>query len=949
MEEKDEHCRLDSESVYEAESDEHSSQIVLETPDLVIVKEISEYFEASINGQKHMLSHPVTDHESSADSDSADSLFITQAPVSLAVRSVRRDHSSKTLDSSCSVESEEEAWAEDGPVPSQRKQQVSPAVKHPKRKAEKPGLKKYSFPFLERVYRGKRLSSRERAYRNTHLPLRKSVTFARSAIGGFFRCIKTLKKFSKGKATLALGLPKRHLDDEGELSPLSEQEKECDNSDDDIRVVDNCLFTPFLKKTNRQPWHNPFPEASKASSFKIQELCKGKTHLPSVKQTPLWEDKTPKQSFSLQNKSQKDNISKKRINPKSGSRVMRDSSHRSHNETDAEEPEIDVADSIDGQEENANRDISLTDWDTVTSIELFSEESEDEDISRKHLAVETRSPNNEVQESDHQNQTREREAEPEFRGLHLSLTEQAITNIAVRAEGQKKKQKAKKKFRGSENDQSMDETVGQPPCLEVQKDQDLVSSAGTDAILGGQASEISQDNISHSVSGEVIMPQKKKRNKESRRESHRNDEEMVTRQDQNAKLLSRGEGAAIVLRDDKQLKKKKKKKKDKNSIAHDTSENEHLDKLNSESHVDEAIGIQKERHFSVPPIYDETNLQVNTEICQKTIESSIVQYAELIDQKKHKTISDMEGSLAQINSAVSLLKIKKRKKERNSFCSNETAGNYSEMTPLSASILYPFDEISELKKMRKHEENQNLHTPKQKTERSEDMITRKKKKKKKKKKRKYSLDNDTVVVLQEDKTEQHHDTLQSAVSDTTDTFPQRKKKSEDKDLTIPLNATENNQKDHTPSQSLVSETDEITSPRKSKTKRERSKNNCPINHVDTAAPLDKESIVLEEWEESVLTPVDIVSQRKSKKKSGTHVQPGDRLNHGVAQLPQRNKNPAQNPSLEGKTDNLDVMEVRLDEASAVISSNSKKRKTKRKTSDEAYPDNNSSAMLTEAI
>lgn len=110
--------------------------------------------------------------------DSGDSLFITQVPVSEVVRSVRRCHSKERSEFTCTIESEEESGDEDGPATPQRKQQVSQAMKHHKRKAEKHGLKKYSFPFLGSVYRSKPLSSREWAYRNTHLPLLNSVTFS---------------------------------------------------------------------------------------------------------------------------------------------------------------------------------------------------------------------------------------------------------------------------------------------------------------------------------------------------------------------------------------------------------------------------------------------------------------------------------------------------------------------------------------------------------------------------------------------------------------------------------------------------------------------------------------------------------------------------------------------------------------------------------------------------
>ncbi|CAB1316424.1 unnamed protein product [Coregonus sp. 'balchen'] len=1005
---------FNSEGVYEAAED-NSSQIILETPDPDIVKTISHYFEAALSGQKYVVSHPVTDHgtESSADSsDSGDSLFITQVPVSEVVRSVRRCHSKERSEFTCTIESGEE----DGPATPQRKQQVSPAMKHHKRKAEKHGLKKYSFPFLGSIYRSKHLSSRERAYRNTHLPLLKSVTFASKAIGGFFRCVKTLKKFSKGKVTLASALPNRYLDEEGELSPLSEQEEESKGSDDDIRVVENELLTPFLKKKKRQTWRHPLSEAekqcrkfssvSKYFTTKTKKQSTKKTqHLPHVKQTlslvsKMIKDTTSKRSVAGSRRiiPEKCNMAEEETNPESVNCVRRCSSGRSlvRNETDAEEPGIQLADNTDGQEENDNMDISLTEWKTMLNIGFVSEEGE---RSRIDQAVDIMSsPINEVQESegsclertqvnramtssvtgpcpdrDHQNQTRETEADPGIKGHNPPSTDLELTNYCTNVDaggddeqkGKKRKKKNRKRERG--DDESIEDRVGQNHSQEAPDDQELVTCVSTGTIQGGEATEITQDNkAEHSVSGEMIMPRKKKRKKERRESPCQADTDIGLRQEENAKLSSHAGGGAIVQTDDIEL--KKIKKKDKNSTAHaipeEGPEKEHFQNLSLESQLDEVIGPQKGTNISTLPQDTVTNLQVNTtEIRQKTIECSIVQLTEFVAQrKKYKTMAPIENSLTRSDGTVSFRKKKKAKKDWDSFCSNEMAGNDTEI-PLSTSTLSQSGEIDTLeKKKHKRDKKQNSDThedsetrPKENVkthERSEDMFTEKKRKKKKR--RRSSTDEGAIVQQQEDNTPKFHVTLKSSVSESIDTVPPRKKekKDKDRDLVTPLSAEESHQKDNIPP-----ETDEITSPRKlKKKKRDGSKDTCSVIHKDTAAPLEKESIgiSLEGCESFALTPDYMVSQRKTKKNKNSLTQhdPEERLKNDATKISQRMSAAVKNSRPEEKKE-IVTTEVRLEAESAFISSKRKRKKTKRRksTDNEApevgHQDNDNTAILIE--
>ncbi|XP_035636160.1 uncharacterized protein LOC118390075 isoform X1 [Oncorhynchus keta] len=1003
---------LSSEGVYEAAED-NSSQIILENPDPDIVKTISHYFDAALSGQKYVLSHPVTDHgaESSADSrDSGDSLFITQVPVSEVVRSVRRYHSKERSEFTCTIESEE-SGDEDGPATPQRKQQVSQAMKHHKRKAEKHGLKKYSFPFLGSVYRSKPLSSREWAYRNTHLPLLNSVTFSSKAIGGFFRCVKTLKKFSKGKATLASALPNRYLDKEGELSPLSEQEVESEGSDDDIRVVENTLLMPFLKKKNSQTWCYPSSEAekqcrnfssvSKDSTAKTKKRSTKKTqHLPHVKQTlslvsKMIKDTPSKQSFAGSRRivPEKCNMAEEETNPESVSCVRRCSSGRSLVRNETEEPAIHLADNTDGQEENDNMDISLTEWKTMLNIRFVSEEVEG---SRIDQAVDiTSSPINEVQESegsclertqvgramtpsvtgqrpdrDHQNQTRETEADPGINGHNPPSTDPALTNDCTNVDaggdydqkGKKRKKKNRKRKGG--DDESIEDQVGQPPCQEAPDYQELVTCVSTSTIQGGEATEITQDNKAEhsvSVSGEMIMPQKKKRKKERRRDSPCHvDTDICLRQEENPKLSSHAGGGAIVQTEDIELKKMKKKYK--NSTAHaimeEGPEKGSFLNLSLETQLDEVIGPQKGTNISTLPEDTVINLHVNgTDIRPKTIECSIVQLTKLVAQrKKHKTMAPIDNSLAQSDGTIYFRKKKKAKKYGDS-CSNEMVGNYTEI-PLTTSTSSQSGEINTPeKKNRKRDKKQNsdihedsLARPKENVvthERSEDKVTEKKRKKR----RKSSTEDGAVVQQQHDNIQKFHITLKSSVSESIDTVPPRKKGKKDGDVVTPLSTEERRQKD-----SIPPETDEITSPRKKKKKRDGSKDTCSVIHQDTAAPLEKESIgiSLEGCESSALTLDDTVSQRKNKKNKNslTKHDPGGRLKNYATKISQRMNATVKNSRPEEKKE-IDTAEVRLEAESAFISSERKRKKTKRRKSTDyevpaaGHQDNDNTAILIE--
>lgn len=245
---------------------------------------------------------------------------------------------------------------------------------------------------------------------------------------------------------------------------------------------------PFLKKKNRGTWRHPSYEAekqcrkfssvskyltkdstsvSKDSTAKTKKRSTKKTqHLPHVKHTlslvsKMIKDTPSKRNFAGSRRivPEKCNMAEEETNPESVS-CVRCSSGRSSVRNETEEPSIHLADNTDGQEENDNMDISLTEWKTMLNIGFVSEEVEG---SRIDQAVDiTSSPINEVQESEgsclertqvgramtpsvterspdrnHQNQTRETEADPGIKGHNPPSTDPELTNDCtnVDAEG----------------------------------------------------------------------------------------------------------------------------------------------------------------------------------------------------------------------------------------------------------------------------------------------------------------------------------------------------------------------------------------------------------------------------------------------------------------------------------------------------------------------------------
>ncbi|XP_047462787.1 trichohyalin-like isoform X2 [Mugil cephalus] len=225
-----------------------SCNIVLETSPPDYVKKMSRYLEEQTRRDESWENSAEED-----DSDSGDSMFITQAPVPEPVRSRRRTapaplHGSKgdTLLSDSHGKSKS----------------------YKKRRNYSPP--KHSFFSLD----GERP-------RETVLHPHQNIRLHNFAMGGFFQSVKQLwQNYQRGVES---SLPT--VDADGEcLSPISEAEEE-NNEDVDIKVVPRrWLVVPSTTKKLSRPWYTPTTEDSqlkqqkKKTGTKVTQLTPQRGH-----------------------------------------------------------------------------------------------------------------------------------------------------------------------------------------------------------------------------------------------------------------------------------------------------------------------------------------------------------------------------------------------------------------------------------------------------------------------------------------------------------------------------------------------------------------------------------------------------------------------------------------------------------------------------------------------
>ncbi|XP_061608538.1 uncharacterized protein LOC133467552 [Phyllopteryx taeniolatus] len=166
------------------------------------------------------------------DSDSGDSLFLTQEPVPQAARAVRRRKSSQRT---YATEGEDS-----GGITSSAQRHDDNHEMSTNKKKQKLKLPNYNFSFLTESW-----------HRGTHLIKRHNIRLHNYVTGGFFKCVKLWQ----GTNHFWMPLPTVDQDDE-DISPLT-QDGEDKSSHEDIKVVDKKCFLAKSKTKQQQPWCTP--------------------------------------------------------------------------------------------------------------------------------------------------------------------------------------------------------------------------------------------------------------------------------------------------------------------------------------------------------------------------------------------------------------------------------------------------------------------------------------------------------------------------------------------------------------------------------------------------------------------------------------------------------------------------------------------------------------------
>ncbi|XP_075876311.1 uncharacterized protein LOC142884506 [Nelusetta ayraudi] len=214
------------------------------------------------------------------ESDSGDSVFITQRAVPEAVRSGRRlspHQRSYHMSPSCLLEND--TSSSDSNIESNTK------IRRVKKK-----LPKYSFPFLC----GQKWKPRSSLIAREH-----NESLHRSAMLGFFRCARELQE------NYSASPPPTSDMDGTDINPLSEEEEK-GSGDEDIKVVERKCFLVGVKAKSSKTWWNQAKEPRNGQVVKSRQQKESKTLCGiSAKLRTL---DIPKDTETLQ--PQEDNLSK---------------------------------------------------------------------------------------------------------------------------------------------------------------------------------------------------------------------------------------------------------------------------------------------------------------------------------------------------------------------------------------------------------------------------------------------------------------------------------------------------------------------------------------------------------------------------------------------------------------------------------------------------------------
>ncbi|XP_072530967.1 phoenix [Salminus brasiliensis] len=227
--------------------------VVFETPSTDVIDTISKYFEDTVKKGLNTEGSSVEPSAARSDSDSGDSLFLTQS-VTPVLRTVKRHRSTERSALYLSLESDDESEGGHNEGLS-RPRKPRPAYVRPYRT---------EFPFLKNFR--KSCSGR--------LSVHKNQILVNSEIGGFFKCVQ---KISQGhevqRGKLCPSLFPSELEEDRLEGGSTEEDHE---NDDDVKVVDTECFIFNAHKRNRQTW---LPKSRWQSKLK-----KAKEHKNELKQ-----------------------------------------------------------------------------------------------------------------------------------------------------------------------------------------------------------------------------------------------------------------------------------------------------------------------------------------------------------------------------------------------------------------------------------------------------------------------------------------------------------------------------------------------------------------------------------------------------------------------------------------------------------------------------------------
>ncbi|XP_034746394.1 phoenix [Etheostoma cragini] len=221
------------------------------------VEKISRYFESSV-GPSKQDEGPVCNEPAEAESDSGDSLFLTQKCVPEAVRSRRQRHYSLRSTPISPRDLEEPSRSEDSPSSSSHEESRTDKG----RRRKKYTLPKYHFPFLAKCM-----------LRSTLLPVQ-NASLHHYVMGGFFNCVRDLWQGYQ-RPHLEPCLPTVDVDGQ-DLSPLSEEDEERPE-DEDIKVVERKHFVAPSKAKSKQTWCKPLKQQRRRGASDTRpEITRGR-------------------------------------------------------------------------------------------------------------------------------------------------------------------------------------------------------------------------------------------------------------------------------------------------------------------------------------------------------------------------------------------------------------------------------------------------------------------------------------------------------------------------------------------------------------------------------------------------------------------------------------------------------------------------------------------------